>query len=508
MVTALPRNPHKAHRGQGRVSCYASVVLLSIAFTKFKLKQREAINLSLVVPLVPRNLIQFQSDMVLATDSGTEFLRTTTFALRTGSPYNSHVMRVIGSIGFSIAFGRTWHTVLWAGLIGHGLGLLPGLAAAQTGQAEVARYSHDAEQALARKDLESARAALEKLAQLTPQVAEVFGNLGIVYYSEGRFSEAADALERALSLNPKLPDAQLTLGICFAELGRNEAAVSILEPAFHSPPNSQVGRLIGLELHRALASLGQYLKADAVADELTRRYPDDPEILYNASRFYTERALRFSKRLFDVAPNSVWMHLTLAQVYEAEKHYDVAVAEYRTALKMDPQLRGVHFDLGRALLLNGGYAEKNETEALQEFEQELALNPQSANAEYETGEIYRRGGRLTQAREHFLKAVEYSADLENAQIGLARALMNLGDPGQALPHLLRAVHLNPANEVSHFLLARVYQSLGDSPNERKEMALFQKYHRPLSEARLQSPLEVTASETTKQTLDSDAPAPP
>ncbi len=44
-------------RGRGRVSCYASVVLLSIAFTKFQLKQLEAINLSLVVPLVPRNLI-------------------------------------------------------------------------------------------------------------------------------------------------------------------------------------------------------------------------------------------------------------------------------------------------------------------------------------------------------------------------------------------------------------------------------------------------------------------
>src|SRR5713226_9971229 len=53
-------------RGRGRVSCCASVVLLSIAFTTFKLKQLEAIALSLVVPLVPRNLIRFQSGMVLA----------------------------------------------------------------------------------------------------------------------------------------------------------------------------------------------------------------------------------------------------------------------------------------------------------------------------------------------------------------------------------------------------------------------------------------------------------
>jgi hypothetical protein len=57
-------------RGRGRVSCYASVVLLSIAFTTFKIKQLEVIVLSLVVPLVATNLIQFQSDMVLATDTG------------------------------------------------------------------------------------------------------------------------------------------------------------------------------------------------------------------------------------------------------------------------------------------------------------------------------------------------------------------------------------------------------------------------------------------------------
>jgi hypothetical protein len=56
-------------RGRGRVSCYASVVLLSIAFTTFKIKQLEVIVLSLVVQLVAKNLIQFQSDMVLATDT-------------------------------------------------------------------------------------------------------------------------------------------------------------------------------------------------------------------------------------------------------------------------------------------------------------------------------------------------------------------------------------------------------------------------------------------------------
>jgi len=43
--------------------------LPSITLIKFKLKQLEAINLSLALPPVPKNLMQFQSGMVLATDN-------------------------------------------------------------------------------------------------------------------------------------------------------------------------------------------------------------------------------------------------------------------------------------------------------------------------------------------------------------------------------------------------------------------------------------------------------
>lgn len=76
----------------------------------------------------------------------------------------------------SATLSRKWRRVLWAALVSLGLVPVPGLAAPQAAQAEVERYSREAGEALARKDLESARIALEKLALLTPQVAEVFGN--------------------------------------------------------------------------------------------------------------------------------------------------------------------------------------------------------------------------------------------------------------------------------------------------------------------------------------------
>jgi tetratricopeptide (TPR) repeat protein len=177
---------------------------------------------------------------------------------------------------------------------------------------------------------------------------------------------------------------------------------------------------------------------------------------------------------------------------------------------MDPRLPGIHFQLGRALLL-GSETEKTRDEALQAFQKELVVDPQNSNAWYEIGEIHRRRGQFDQALEAFAQAVRYHAEFEDAQIALGRTLMNLGRPQDALPHLLAAVRLNPTNEVSHFQLASVYKSLGDMAHYQEEMALFQKHHvRPHAGAgrRAWEALRVLPSEVTKQKLDPEAGSQP
>ena len=140
---------------------------------------------------------------------------------------------------------------------------------------------------------------------------------------------------------------------------------------------------------------------------------------------------------------------------------------------------------------------------LEEFNQEIALNPQSANTEYEIGEVYRREGKLEPAREHFSTALEYSADFEDAQIGLARVLITLNRPQEALAHLSVAVRLNARNEVSHFLLSEVYRSLGDTSRQAKEIGLFQQYRAHPGDAMLEPP-QATTPQITRQSLGSEA----
>jgi tetratricopeptide (TPR) repeat protein len=176
------------------------------------------------------------------------------------------------------------------------------IAAQESEVTSVERYSREAKQALAARDFDTAIEALGKLSQLTPDVPEVHANLGLAYHTQGQFAQAAEAFQRALELNPRMPNSELMLGICYAELGRHEEAVPLLEPAFRQPPNSQIGRLIGLELQRAYSGLQQDAKAGAVSDELVDRYPSDPEILYHASRLHGDRALQLMYRLLKVDP--------------------------------------------------------------------------------------------------------------------------------------------------------------------------------------------------------------
>ena len=283
--------------------------------------------------------------------------------------------------------------------------------------------------------------------------------------------------------------------------------VPILEPAFRHPPNLEIARTIGLALMSAYLSLGEPVKALEISEELVTRYPNDPEMLYRASHLYGDRALQTMERLVQVAPESAWKRMAFAEAIEAEKHYDLAIIEYRKVIEADPRMPGVHYRLGRALLLEAPESDQARDDAMKELRQAIALDPRNAGAEYEMGEICRRRSQPERAVDHFSRAVEIDAHFEDAQIGLGRTLINLQKAEEALPHLRAAVQLNPTNEVSHFLLAGAYKSLRNAAAYENEIALFQKYHlRPYADksgADGHVPAALTAPEATKQTLDSD-----
>jgi tetratricopeptide (TPR) repeat protein len=378
-----------------------------------------------------------------------------------------------------------------------------GLAIPQADEAAIRRYSRQAEEAMARKDANAAISALEKLAGLTPNNPEVHANLGAVYYAQGRYAEAGKAFERAVRLNPNIPNGRLMLALCEAEVGRGKEALPVLERGYRNPPDPEMGRMIGLKLATVYSSLGQQPKAIEVMEGLLERNPNDPEILYRASHLYADRALATMTRLAEVAPKSVWRNMAYGEALEEEKRYDLATVEYRKVIATDPGISGVHYRLGRVLLLESPDNDQARTEALAEFQRELTIEPRNAAAEYQIGEIYRRRGDLASAIDHLSKAVAINPKIGDAQIALARTLIQFKKPQDSVPHLLAAIEVNPQNEVPHFLLARAYRLLGDTAGYQRETTLYQKYHvQPYADKPQQDVQTLTAPDVPRQTLDS------
>jgi tetratricopeptide (TPR) repeat protein len=346
-----------------------------------------------------------------------------------------------------------------------------GMQSQPAADAALDRYSADAERAMAAHDWPAAAKALQQLARQAPGVPEVHANLGLAYYSQNLVSEAAAEFQKALSLNPKFPRAGWMLGLCNVELGRSEAAVKLLEPAWSHPPDEQAARLIGLDLLRAYQGVHQYGKAATLGEDLLRRYPKDAEIVYQVSRLHAGRSYQLMKELMQTAPDSYWVHDANAQVHESLQRYDLAQQEYRKAIELNPNAPGAHYGLGRAILGESKDAQSID-EAAREFERELAVSPENASAEFELGEIARERGQFEIAREHFSKAVRYTPDFFEAQVGLARLLLKQGSPREAIPHLEQAARLEPRDTLPHYLLATAHKTLGNAAAADRELNLY------------------------------------
>ena len=203
------------------------------------------------------------------------------------------------------------------------------------------------------------------------------------------------------------------------------------------------------------------------------------------------------------------MHLAAGEANESQGYYDAAIREYREVLALGPGRPGIHFRIGRSLMLRAKQLSEADaslarTEAAKEFEEELRLDPTSADAAYELGEIHRRAGELERAAQLFDVAVKHYPDFEEARIGLARVLISQDKPEPAVSQLQKAISLNRANEVSYYQLSVAYARLGQVAEQQKALAEFQRLR---AQKREPEDLMLAPRQVTKQELDASVPPP-
>ncbi len=339
----------------------------------------------------------------------------------------------------------------------------------------MAQIARDAQTALRRGDYASAIQEYEKLAAMAPRVSEFRANLGMAYYSSGRFSDAARAFAEALKLKPSLTNAHYFLGVSLAEVGRCKEALAYLEKDYPRVPDRELKRLMGLDgLRCSMASDLPDAGVEFVR-ALSRDFPDDPDVLYSASHVYSDLSTHASERLLEVAPSSYQAHQLNAEVLELQEKYSDAEEEYRKVLALNPRLPGIHYRLGRLLLAGQRDAPVLDA-ARREFEEELKIDPGSGVADYELGEMAREARRWDEAIMRFTRALKLDPQFAEAAIGLGKSLVSAGRAGEAIAPLEAAVKLEPANPVAHYQLSFAYRRVGREPEAEKELAAYRQAH--------------------------------
>jgi tetratricopeptide (TPR) repeat protein len=381
----------------------------------------------------------------------------------------------------------------------------PDPSSAQDSAAALQAHAAAGERALAEGRYADAEKEYEALRRLSPATAEVHARLGLIYFQEGKFEAAIPTLREAIRLKPGLPKVDALLAMSLSEIGRYEEALPGVTKAFSQSADPVLRRMAGLHLQRIYTGLGRDQDAVDVALKLSRLYPDDAEVLYHSGRLFANFAYLQTMRLATIAPESLWLHQAAGEANESQGLYDAALREYRQVLALAPNRPGIRFRIGRTLLErsnNDGSAEAA-LGARQAFEDELTFDPTNANAAYELAEMHRKAGELEPARKLFQQALTHYPAFDHAQVGLARTLIALGQPGDALPHLKAVIARNPESDVAYYQMAQAFKALGNSVEQEKALAEFNRVRDVAAHRRAAVPQ--TKQDVTPQVVDLKPP---
>jgi len=310
---------------------------------------------------------------------------------------------------------------------------------------------------------------------IDPKNVDAHGNLGAIVYFQGAYAEAVPQLRAAVKLRPTLWKTQALLGIAEKRTGDIVAARADLEKAFDNLTDEKVRIDAGMDLIDIDSSAGDLDKAAATVGVLRRLDPTNSAILYTAYRLYSDLADDSLLSLSVVDPNSARFHQALAHELAKRGSTAEAIENYRAALKLDPQLVGLHFELAEMLSTLGTSDGRQEAES--EYKAAVAANPRDAQAESRLGEIAFKANDLPAASDHYARAVQLQPNDAEANIGLAKVLMSMGETQKAEALLKHAVDVDPTNAVAHFRLSTIYRQSGRTADAKHEIDEYQKFNK-------------------------------
>lgn len=349
---------------------------------------------------------------------------------------------------------------------------LPG-EQANSRQHQLNEHTRLAQQYLKERRPDLAIPELQAVVALDPKDVDARGNLGVLLFFRGDYAGAAPELRAAVKMQPGLWKLQALLGMAERRMGDDAQGREDLEAAFPHLQEQKFKIQVGNNLLESYSSTGDLDKAAAVISQLRKLDPTNVSLIYSSYRIYSDLANEAMLTMALVAPGSAQMHQVMA--HELARHDDTtaAIANYREALKIDPQLPGLHFEL--AELLSNSSDASLQAQAEAEYQAALAVNPFDEKAESRLGDLATKRGDLKQADADYTRALQLQPDDAETATDLAKVLLSMGQKQKAQALLQKAIQLDPTDYVAHYRLSALYRQEGQPDKAKQELEQYQKY---------------------------------
>ncbi len=304
--------------------------------------------------------------------------------------------------------------------------------------------------------------------------------LGLVYWVDSEFDRSIASLTAAIRLSPGDERARLALARVLNAAGRDADAERALHETVRALPESVLAHWW---LALAYEQLNRFAEARQEVEHITTAAVLGESQLHAAiGRFALGAAdgpgaIDASVRAIRANPNDPAMHRFLAGALMQQDRADDALAEFVTALLIDPVDAAAHAGIGQIHLQAG-----RDADAVEALRRATDLAPGNSETRYALATALERLGRTSEAAQHFARVEQaqrqtlsdrrrsLSADALKVEAAL-RAAEGRFDAAIALYEKALAIESDPA---VYNRLADLYSKVGRAPDAARARALYQK----------------------------------
>lgn len=339
--------------------------------------------------------------------------------------------------------------------------LMPQWAPGQSSEQEIETSFRAGQAALRKGDFRRATEEFKKVLALAPGMLEAQVNLGLAYQSLLDYEVAARYLAPALRERPNLPGLNVIVGLDYLKLGSPEKAAPFLRHALELEPSST-------DAHDALALYHLTQENFQGAAEQYRKVADlnsdKAEALFKIGHQYLDLAARLAYQGARLYPESPWGHRFLGDVLLERDRWEDAAQEYKKALAIEPQQRGLHTLFGEACL-HAGKLEHAETE----FRHELQLDSRYERAWLGLANVQLAKGQALEALASVRAVWQNSPEFLKAHAEIPSIEVTTNTAQVCISRLAD----QPEDPAKHFLLSVLYASANVTDLSERQWQSFQ-----------------------------------